>query len=67
MIRGLQHLPYKDRLRELGLFSMEETRPGWMGPWAAWAAMKCGGWWPCLWGGGWSFMVLEVPSNPTIL
>jgi len=22
------------------------SRPGWMGPWAAWAGMKCGGWWP---------------------
>jgi len=39
------------------------SRPGWMGPWAAWPRIKCGGWWPCLWQGGWSFMILEVPSN----
>jgi len=24
-------------------------RPGWMGPWAAWAGIECGGWWPCVW------------------
>ena len=24
------------------------SRPGWMGPWAAWSSIKCGGWWPCL-------------------
>ena len=41
------------------------SRPGWMGPWAAWAGIKHGGWWPCLWRGGWSFTILEVPSNPS--
>ena len=40
------------------------SRPDWMGPWAAWSSIKCGGWWLCTWQGGWRFMILEVPSNP---
>ena len=35
-----------------------------MGLWAAWAGIKWGGGWPCLWRGGWSFVILEVPSKP---
>ena len=41
------------------------SRSSWMGAWAAWYSIKCGGWQPCLWWGDWSFMILEVPSNPS--
>ena len=41
------------------------SRPGWMGPWAAWAGMKCGGWWPCLWWGvGASWSLGCLPTQP---
>ena len=31
------------------------------------ASIRYGDWWPCMRHGDWSFMILEVPSNPTIL
>ena len=31
--------------------SLEVLKARLDGPWAAWAGMKCGGWWPCLAGG----------------
>ena len=39
------------------------SRPGWMGPWAAWYGIGHGGWQPCLQQWGWSLMILVVPSN----
>lgn len=29
MIRGLEHLPYKDKLRDLGLFSLDKREFQW--------------------------------------
>ena len=40
------------------------SRPGWMGPWAAWSSTRSEGWWLCLQQGDWNLMILEVPSNP---
>ena len=37
------------------------SKPGWMGPWAAWSGIRYGGWQSCLQQGGWS---CDGPSNP---
>ena len=40
------------------------SRPGWMGPWAAWAGITCAGWWPCLWWGvGDSWSLRSLPTR----
>lgn len=28
-------------------------------------SIRSGSWWPCMHQGGWSLMILEVPSNPS--
>ena len=55
-------LPIASNLRDIAF--MEVFR-GWMEPWAAWSSIRYGDCWPCLWWGGWSLMILEVPSNPS--
>jgi len=45
--------------------SLEVFKARLEGAWAAWSSIKCGGWWPYQWQGDWSFMILEVPSNPS--
>jgi len=40
------------------------SRPGWMGPWAAWSGIKWGGWWPCMWRGvGASWSLGSLPTQ----
>ena len=36
------------------------SRPGWMGPWAAWSSGRC----PCPWQGNWNKMLFKVSSSP---
>ena len=36
------------------------SRPGWMGPWTAWA----GKWHLCPWQGSWNWVGFKIPSNP---
>ena len=44
--------------------SLEVFKARLEGPRAAWSGVPCGGWWPCLWRGGWRLPIFEVPSNP---
>jgi len=41
------------------------SKPGCVGPWAAWSSIRYEGWRPCLQQGIWNLMILEVPSNPS--
>ena len=48
MVQEMEHLPCKDRLRDLGLFSLEKgrlnrrhSRSDWMGLWAMWLSCRC--------------------------
>jgi len=58
VIRGLENLSYEEGLRELGFFSPERGRPGWMGPGQP---DLVGGNQPTA--GGWNYMGFKVPSN----
>ena len=43
------------------------SRPGWMGPWAAWSDIRYGRWLPCLWwgvGASWSLRSLPTQAIP---
>jgi len=50
--------------RSVILCLWRHSRPGWVGLWATWSSTRSGGCWPCLWHGGWSLMIFEVPSDP---
>jgi len=52
-------------LSALYLWNLRQAEGFWMGPWAAWSSTRCGGWWPCLWQGGWNLMIRGIPSNPS--
>jgi len=43
------------------------SSPGWMGPWAAWSSIKCGGWWPVLRQRGWAWWSLRFLLTQAIL
>ena len=61
MVRCWNRLPREVVVGALSLNVFKARLDGALG---SLSSIKWGGWWPCLWQGGWRFMILEVPFQP---